>query len=171
MFCDLGKSDPTVAERQRPQSDAVSGQQVEGDVRRTVMAKEEFVEAGVVELEEFAVEHETWEPEIEHLLAALHAVAVAGDELAADGVGCGAEAVELDLEEPVRMVERLSLRSLKAKSCMIASRARIAACTHQAARREGWRIGWHSSVESESGDIETADGEAQAERKVMPDQR
>jgi len=43
--------------------------------------------------------------EIEHLLEALQSVAVAGDQLATGGIGGGAEAVELGLEEPVWMVE------------------------------------------------------------------
>ena len=38
---------------------------------------------------------------------ARHAVAVARDQLTTDGVGCGAEAIELGFEEPVRMVEGL----------------------------------------------------------------
>ena len=38
---------------------------------------------------------------------ALHPVAEARDQLATNGVGGGAEAVELGLEEPVGMVERL----------------------------------------------------------------
>ena len=43
----------------------------------------------------FAVEHKAREQEPEHLLEPLHAVAVAGGQLATNGVGRGAEAVEL----------------------------------------------------------------------------
>jgi hypothetical protein len=45
--------------------------------------------------------------QIEHLLEALHPVAVARDQPATDGVGRSPEAIELGLEDPFRMVEWL----------------------------------------------------------------
>jgi stage V sporulation protein SpoVS len=97
-----------VLEWQRAEVHAVGKQQVEGHVRRAVISEQEFVEeraAGVVEDHQLTIEHIALRQQTEHFLEALHAVAVARDQLATDGVGCGAEAVELGLEEPVGVVE------------------------------------------------------------------
>ena len=75
-----------------------------------MIPEQEFVEQGaadVIEHDQFAIEHNAWGQEIEYLLVALNAVAVARDQLATNGVGGGAEAVEFGLEDPVGMVERL----------------------------------------------------------------
>ena len=74
------------------------------------VTEQELVEQaapGVAEDDQLSIEHISLRQQIEHLLEPLHAVAVARNELATDGVGRGAEAVELGLEEPVGMVERL----------------------------------------------------------------
>ena len=107
---DLGKSGFTAPERQRTQIHAICDQQVEGHVCRTVISEQQLNKlraVGVVEDDELAVEHKANGQEVEHLLEAPHAVAVVRDQLAADSVGRGAEAVVLGFEEPVRMVERL----------------------------------------------------------------
>jgi len=84
-----------VLEWQRAEVHAVGKQQVEGHVRRAVISEQEFVEeraAGVVEDHQLTIEHIALRRQTEHFLEALHAVAVARDQLATDGVGCGAEA-------------------------------------------------------------------------------
>ena len=55
-------------------------QEVKGDVCRTAIPEQKFVEQrapGVVEDDKFAVEDKAWGQEIEHVLEPLHAVAVA----------------------------------------------------------------------------------------------
>ena len=69
-----------------------------------------MIAAGVIEHDEFAVEHEAWRQESEHVLEPFHVVTVAGDQLATNSVGGGAEAVELGLEQLVGMIERLCPR-------------------------------------------------------------
>ena len=59
LFGDLGKSGLAVAERQGPEIHAVGKQQVEGDVCRTVIPEQEFVEqgaVGVIEDHQLAIE-------------------------------------------------------------------------------------------------------------------
>jgi hypothetical protein len=45
--------------------------------------------------------------EIEHLFEPLHPVAVARNQPATDGVSRSPESVELDLKQPIGMIERL----------------------------------------------------------------
>jgi len=64
-----------VSERQRAQIHAVGHQDVEGYVGRAVIPEQEFVELrapGVVEHDEFAIEHEASGQEIKQLLEPLH---------------------------------------------------------------------------------------------------
>jgi hypothetical protein len=62
---------------------------------------------GVIEHHKLAIEYMALRQAIEHLLVADHPVAIARDQLAANCVGRSSEAVELGLEDPVGMNERL----------------------------------------------------------------
>jgi hypothetical protein len=85
-----------LAELQRP---------LEGHVGRPATAKQQRVEQrapGVIEHNQLAVEYVVLRQEIKHLLEALHPVAVARGQLAANGVSGSAESVELDLKQANR---------------------------------------------------------------------
>ena len=105
------------AERQRPQVDSVEPKEIKSDVARAACAAQQVIElrsAGLVDRDDLAVENGIIDVEhtghpLGELIEAGHDIAVARDQAIAAllEIAEGAEAVILELEQPVGVVERL----------------------------------------------------------------